>query len=238
MDQPVKPKAPSQRTDPSSETALYRLYDRDGALLYAGIAYIPAQRWTQHAQDKAWWPQVSRKTVQWFPNREAAEDAERAAIKAEKPRHNTLHAESNPGTPPPTRVNASTQPSTPAPREPVSLDLSWLWEVIDSAGAKMAPGGLGMAIAAVAGHKATALGQHIYDGPYARAAALAYTLGRLRWLDRANMTVAVATTVAFLEAAGRPVKPGRGELAALVAELRREESTTETVAAVLRAWLT
>jgi predicted GIY-YIG superfamily endonuclease len=51
-------------TDPSSETAVYRLYDRDRNLLYVGIAYVPAERWAQHALDKPWWSQVSRKTVQ------------------------------------------------------------------------------------------------------------------------------------------------------------------------------
>lgn len=73
---------------PSAErTALYRLYDADGRLLYVGIAQDPEKRWSQHSRTKraTWWPLVARKTVEWFPNREAADAAETIAINNEKP---------------------------------------------------------------------------------------------------------------------------------------------------------
>jgi DNA-binding transcriptional regulator YhcF (GntR family)/predicted GIY-YIG superfamily endonuclease len=72
-------------------TALYRLYDADDELLYVGISADPEGRWKQHsasATAAGWWPQVTRKEVRWFPTREAADEAETAAIEAEHPLHN------------------------------------------------------------------------------------------------------------------------------------------------------
>ncbi len=73
-------------------TALYRLYDAADGLLYIGIAEDPKKRWAEHAADKAWWPDVTRRDVEWITGRELAEDAERAAIATEAPRHNIRHA--------------------------------------------------------------------------------------------------------------------------------------------------
>jgi predicted GIY-YIG superfamily endonuclease len=72
-------------------TALYRLYDAAGDLLYIGIAKDPASRWKSHAnhpRTSGWWPLVSRKEVEWLPSREAADVAETEAIKKERPAHN------------------------------------------------------------------------------------------------------------------------------------------------------
>lgn len=68
-------------------TALYRLYDADGALLYVGITCDLDQRWKAHAR-KPWWPQVADKQVQWYDNRAQAGKAEVHAIVTEEPRHN------------------------------------------------------------------------------------------------------------------------------------------------------
>ncbi|WP_406145025.1 GIY-YIG nuclease family protein [Streptomyces anulatus] len=73
-------------------TALYRLYDSGDVLLYVGIAADPRERWTQHAIDKPWWPEVTRRDVEWVPSRFDAETAEREAIISEKPLHNSQHA--------------------------------------------------------------------------------------------------------------------------------------------------
>ncbi|MFJ7525154.1 GIY-YIG nuclease family protein [Streptomyces griseus] len=75
-----------------TRTALYRLFDAQDTLLYVGIAEDPKKRWAQHAADKAWWPQVSRRDVEWLSDRGLAEEAERSAIEAENPIHNTRHA--------------------------------------------------------------------------------------------------------------------------------------------------
>lgn len=76
----------------AKKTGLYRLYDTEDALLYVGIAVDPAARWKVHAGEKSWWSQVTRKAVDWFPNRWAAEAAEESAIVAELPRHNVTHS--------------------------------------------------------------------------------------------------------------------------------------------------
>lgn len=75
---------------PPDRTALYRLYDAAGRLLYIGIAKDPKRRWSQHALEKAdsWWPDVASKTVEWLDSRKAAEEAELRAIEKEGPPYN------------------------------------------------------------------------------------------------------------------------------------------------------
>jgi hypothetical protein len=72
---------------------LYRFYDRTGILLYIGITVDLGVRMAAHAKDKDWWPQVDRGAtrIEYFDGRRAALDAEREAIKAEKPLHNDQH---------------------------------------------------------------------------------------------------------------------------------------------------
>jgi predicted GIY-YIG superfamily endonuclease len=73
-------------------TALYRLYDSAGELLYIGVTSNPQVRWGQHKSEKPWWPQVARKTLEWLPTRDEALDAEPRAIVSERPRYNKQHA--------------------------------------------------------------------------------------------------------------------------------------------------
>lgn len=72
-------------------TAVYRLYNEADRLLYVGVAYDPEARWKNHANFSLWWPDVSRRDVEWHDNREAAECAERRAILTEGPLHNIAH---------------------------------------------------------------------------------------------------------------------------------------------------
>lgn len=72
----------------TERTALYRLFDTDGALLYVGITNDPEVRWKAHSYKKPWWPDVSEKTVMWFKDRTAAATAEARAIRLEAPRWN------------------------------------------------------------------------------------------------------------------------------------------------------
>ncbi|WP_158813206.1 GIY-YIG nuclease family protein [Streptomyces rimosus] len=72
-------------------TALYRLRDAAGELLYVGISTKPPQRWSQHAVDKVWWPEVADLSLEWFDSKSEALAAERRAIRAESPRHNVVH---------------------------------------------------------------------------------------------------------------------------------------------------
>jgi predicted GIY-YIG superfamily endonuclease len=69
-------------------TALYRLWNEAGSLLYVGISHHPRMRFEQHAVEKPWWPEVARKTVTWHGTRAEASDAETTAIQEEHPRYN------------------------------------------------------------------------------------------------------------------------------------------------------
>ncbi len=73
-------------------TALYRLYDSSGALLYIGVTNDPQTRFAQHAADKNWWPLVARTEIEWYSTRPDALAAEEAAIKAKSPRFNRDHS--------------------------------------------------------------------------------------------------------------------------------------------------
>ena len=78
---------PCQRTveNNKARTAVYRLYDDSGRLLYLGIARMPKFRWEQHELNKAWWHLVARKTVEWYENRAEGLAEEVRATAAEKP---------------------------------------------------------------------------------------------------------------------------------------------------------
>lgn len=75
----------------TGRTALYRLYDAEDRLLYVGITKNLEQRWAGHkysATSSVWWPEVVRKDIEWHPTRQAADEAETAAILRETPLHN------------------------------------------------------------------------------------------------------------------------------------------------------
>ncbi|MEV6175424.1 fic family toxin-antitoxin system, toxin component [Streptomyces sp. NPDC051954] len=117
------------------------------------------------------------------------------------------------------------------------IDVPWILQVTEIAGAHdPAPDDYGVPVAAVACHKAELLDQPIYDGPYARAAALVHVLGRCRWLERSNMAVAAATGVMYLEASGYPVKPTREDATALRDLLLDPTCTAAKLAALFRTW--
>lgn len=107
-------------------TALYRLFDADGLLLYVGISHKPDVRWGQHSEDKPWWPAVDRRAVEWHETRSAAEKAELTAIAGERPLHNKA------GTPALT-VSAS---SGKTPTRPIRVDLG-IWAEFGAAAGAM-----------------------------------------------------------------------------------------------------
>lgn len=72
-------------------TTLYRFYGNGGALLYIGITLNPGERWKRHRDDKPWWTEVTNITLEQHPTRQAALEAERLAIVAERPAHNIVH---------------------------------------------------------------------------------------------------------------------------------------------------
>lgn len=79
-------------TDTASRPhALYRFYDTHDRLLYIGITVSLPTRLTDHRDDKPWWRDVARMTVEHFADRESVLAAEKAAIVTERPLHNVHH---------------------------------------------------------------------------------------------------------------------------------------------------
>ncbi len=72
----------------AARTALYRLFDAEGVLLYIGIARNPDERMKYHIAFKRWWSEVARTDLEWFGDRAAALAAEAVAIREECPRYN------------------------------------------------------------------------------------------------------------------------------------------------------
>lgn len=73
-----------------SPTTLYRLFDRDGGLLYVGITSTGLHRLKEHARSKHWFFDAVNVTLEHFPTRVEALDAETLAIHDENPRHNIM----------------------------------------------------------------------------------------------------------------------------------------------------
>jgi hypothetical protein len=117
------------------------------------------------------------------------------------------------------------------------VDPSWVLQVAELAGVHdPAAEDYGVPIAACARHRGIALEQPVYDGPYARAAALVHTLGHCRWLERSNLAVAAATGVMYLEASGISVKPSREDATRLRDLLLDQQCTAADIAGLLRSW--
>jgi predicted GIY-YIG superfamily endonuclease len=72
------------------KTAVYRLYDEMGYLLYVGITNNPNIRLKEHAAEKPWWSVVDqrRTTIEWYKNRGMAKRTETKAITTENPKYN------------------------------------------------------------------------------------------------------------------------------------------------------
>lgn len=69
-------------------TAVYRYFNAAGTLLYVGATANPKRRAWEHGVRQRWWCDVASASFEWFADRQAAMDAEAAAIRAEKPLHN------------------------------------------------------------------------------------------------------------------------------------------------------
>lgn len=70
---------------------LYRLYDADDQLLYIGRTNNLKHRFNQHSGAQPWWGDVARSAVETQPDLDALKAAEKAAILAEKPKHNIVY---------------------------------------------------------------------------------------------------------------------------------------------------
>lgn len=76
----------------AERTALYRLFDASGALLYVGITGNPQKRFGEHAATKEWWPAVAERRIEWLATRVDAAASEKKAIERELPSWNIRHA--------------------------------------------------------------------------------------------------------------------------------------------------
>lgn len=72
-------------------TTLYRHFDKDGMLLYVGISMSFLHRQVAHRRVKPWFDQIVNITLEHFPSRREALDAETLAIRKESPKYNRSH---------------------------------------------------------------------------------------------------------------------------------------------------
>ena len=79
----------------SQQNVLYRFFDANDELLYVGISMTPWERFRQHRQDKSWWVDIRKTTMEPYPSRAAVMAAERTAIIEERPRYNVVHNRGN-----------------------------------------------------------------------------------------------------------------------------------------------
>jgi hypothetical protein len=87
-----EPERKVRRRPMKAETALYRHWAADGALLYVGISNKPLYRLDTHMEKSSWARHIASVTIEWLPDREAALAAEMVAIRSEGPRHNLAGA--------------------------------------------------------------------------------------------------------------------------------------------------
>lgn len=75
----------------NTAVSLYRFFNGADELLYIGITNRVPRRLGEHHEDKPWYLEIARVDVEHHPNRDAALAAEKAAIKAERPKYNIVH---------------------------------------------------------------------------------------------------------------------------------------------------
>lgn len=79
--------------DSNVSTDLYRHFANDGKLLYVGISLSTIARLSQHREASGWYCEISSISIEKFKSREEAIEAEKIAIKAERPKYNIVHKE-------------------------------------------------------------------------------------------------------------------------------------------------
>lgn len=67
--------------------AVYRLFNRNGVLVYVGSAFDPWVRCLKHVRESEWWSEVdpSKTFIEWYPTKRLAEVAEATAIRLDHP---------------------------------------------------------------------------------------------------------------------------------------------------------
>ena len=72
-------------------TALYRHFDKDENLLYVGVSLSAMHRLSQHKRSSIWAGDAVKMTTEYFDDRALALEAEKQAIKAERPIYNVRY---------------------------------------------------------------------------------------------------------------------------------------------------
>lgn len=90
----IPPKDSPNAIDDGVPTTLYRHYDEQGRLLYIGISLHAINRLNNHMRGSDWRDQIAKVEMVSYPSRMLALQAERQAIKDERPRHNVIHNKS------------------------------------------------------------------------------------------------------------------------------------------------
>ncbi|MET7694900.1 GIY-YIG nuclease family protein [Streptomyces sp. NPDC005483] len=62
------------------DVAVYRLYDKDGDLLYVGMSKDPIHRWADEHRHRYWWPEVASYEWAWHGSRAEARRVERELL--------------------------------------------------------------------------------------------------------------------------------------------------------------
>jgi predicted GIY-YIG superfamily endonuclease len=70
---------------------LYRFFGSDGALLYIGITSNVRNRWSRHSKHRLDWQLIASATMEHYPSRAEVLEAEKAAIRSERPLWNKVH---------------------------------------------------------------------------------------------------------------------------------------------------
>jgi predicted GIY-YIG superfamily endonuclease len=97
-------------SEPKERTAVYRIRDEAGELLYIGMTNCVPVRWNQHMLYQPWWDELRSLTVEFCGSREEAAAAEKAAILAERPKYNRTYLMPRQAKSSPAPVRESLQP--------------------------------------------------------------------------------------------------------------------------------
>jgi hypothetical protein len=83
----------SFRRPVGAHSAVYRLFNAEGLLLYVGCTNSMPQRWRGHSRTQPWWHEVESWTNHWFTTRAVAKSEESRAIARENPKYNIIGRE-------------------------------------------------------------------------------------------------------------------------------------------------
>lgn len=77
------------------EYTLYRTYSKDGTLLYIGQSNSWPRRFMEHRTKSPWFQDAVKVEIQSYLNKQGLDEAERQAVKKERPAHNVVYNNGN-----------------------------------------------------------------------------------------------------------------------------------------------